>query len=79
MPVGTAKICSEVPLVGAGAHWNAHPMNQVPLVIVNVGLVQLPVCSVLGTRTCTWPEDAVPAGVDVGVVDNVGAGADVGT
>jgi hypothetical protein len=51
----TAKIWNEGPPEGAGAHWNAHPMFQVPPAMVKAGLVQLPVCCVVGTSTVAGP------------------------
>ena len=63
-PEGVAKIWNEGPPVGAGAHWNAHPMFQVPPAMVNAGLVQFPVCWVEGTRTVGGPTAAGVAAPD---------------
>jgi hypothetical protein len=65
-PEFTTKIWNEGPPVGAGAHWKAQPMFQVPPAMVNAGLVQLPDWVVCGTRMVAGPT-AVAA--EVGGVD----------
>ncbi len=59
-PLLTAKIWNDGPPLGAGAHWNAHPMSQVPPAMVKAGLVQLPVCCVVGTNTVAGPTATAP-------------------
>ena len=54
-PELTTKIWNEGPPVGAGVHWKAQPMFQVPPAMVNAGLVQLPDWVVSGTRTVAGP------------------------
>lgn len=55
VPGVTTKIWKAGPPVGAGAHWKAHPMFQVPPAMVKVGLVQLPDWVVWGTSTVAGP------------------------
>jgi hypothetical protein len=76
-PVLTTKISNDGPPVGAGAHWKAQPMFQVPPAMLNEGLVQFPLMVVCGTRTVAGP---TAAGTDVeldpaAVVDVALAGA----
>ena len=59
-PELTTKIWNDGPPEGAGAHWKAQPMFQVPPAIVKAGLVQLPVWVVCGTRTVAGPTAAAP-------------------
>jgi hypothetical protein len=61
-PVATTNIWNAGAPVGAGAHWNAHPMSHVPPAIVNAGLVQFPVCCVDGTSTVAGPTATVVDG-----------------
>jgi hypothetical protein len=58
-PLSTAKISNDGAADGAGVHWKAQPMSQVPPAMVNAGLVQLPVCSTSGTSTVAGPTATV--------------------
>jgi hypothetical protein len=54
-PAVTTKIWKVGGVAGAGVHWKAQPMFQVPPAMVNAGLVQLPACWVAGTSTVAGP------------------------
>ena len=64
-PLLTTKIWNDGPPVGAGAHWKAQPMFQVPPAMVKAGLVQLPVCCVSGMSTVAGPTAAGAEVVEV--------------
>jgi hypothetical protein len=67
-PLFTAKIWKLGGAEGAGVHWNAQPMFQVPPAMVKAGLVQLPVCWVSGISIV-----AGPTATDEVVVDDPAA------
>ena len=54
-PAFTTKISNAGGVAGTGTQRNAQPMLQVPAAMVNVGLVQFPVCCVLGMSTVAGP------------------------
>lgn len=64
-PAGVTNTWNEGPVAGAGAQRNAHPMFHGAAVVVNEGLVQLPVSWGEVTKTRAGP----PAAVDDPVVD----------
>ena len=65
-PAGTTNTWNDGPDTGAGVHWNAHPMLQVPLPTVKAELVQFPcVCGEGPRSTCATP---AVLGVTVGTL-----------
>ena len=63
-PLVTTKISKLGVAEGAGTHWNAQPICQVPPAMVNDGLVQFPVCWVSGTSTLGGARATVDVVVD---------------
>jgi hypothetical protein len=61
--LATTKISKDGGAVGAGEHWNAQPIFQVPPAMVKAGLVQLPDCWTSGTRTDAGANTAVVVGL----------------
>lgn len=64
-PALTTKMAKVGEVAGAGVHWNAQPMFQVPPAMLNAALVQFPLCVVWGIKTVAGPV------VWVAVVDDV--------